>query len=62
MYAIRSYYVKSGLFELYIKGGIAVNHMINNEGQGMPEQEIEVKSSAPKAVYIHIPFCTNKFV
>jgi len=37
-----------------------MNHMIKNEGQGMPDQKIEAGSSAPKAIYIHIPFCTNK--
>lgn len=42
--------------------------MIKNEGQqsqGMPEnnglkQIIHEQNTAPKAIYIHIPFCTNK--
>lgn len=36
-----------------------MNQITDQQGQGMPELGTE-NNAAPKAVYIHIPFCTNK--
>ena len=36
-----------------------MDQVLKKEGQEMPEQRRK-ENSAPEAVYIHIPFCTNK--